>query len=75
MTALEPATTAALREVLGEQAAVSNPVTVAGAATADAYEHAVGLYFPHPQVDAVLVSFLHPLAAPPASVARPSACR
>jgi len=44
-------------------------VTVAGTAAASAYEHAVSLVAADPGVDAVIVSFLEPLATSPAEVA------
>ncbi|HEY2428042.1 MAG TPA: GNAT family N-acetyltransferase, partial [Acidimicrobiales bacterium] len=58
----------ALRRLLGERAAVANPVTVAGTASADAYEQAVRLLLDDELVDAVVVSFLPPLATPAGEV-------
>jgi acetate---CoA ligase (ADP-forming) len=58
-----------LRSLLGDRAAVGNPVTVAGTASADAYERAVALVLGDEAVDAVIVSFLHPLATSPEQVA------
>jgi acyl-CoA synthetase (NDP forming) len=62
-------TRADLRAVLGERAAVANPVTLAGTASVDAYAHAVRQVLADPGIDAVIVSFLHPLAARPEEVA------
>jgi len=67
--ALGTATQAALRALLGEAAAVANPVTVAGTAHADAYEQAIRLVLADPGVDALIVAFQHPLATPPSEVA------
>jgi acyl-CoA synthetase (NDP forming)/GNAT superfamily N-acetyltransferase len=69
VTTLSDATIAALRTELGGRAVVCNPVTVAGTASAAAYERVLGLVLADPEVDAVIVSFLHPLATPPGDVA------
>jgi len=66
---LSEPTRADLRAVLGDRAAVANPVTLAGTASVDAYAHAVSHVLADPGIDAVIVSFLHPLAAPPEEVA------
>ena len=66
---LAEATRTELRAVLGDRAAVANPVTLAGTASVDAYAHAVSQVLADPGVDAVIVSFLHPLGARPEAVA------
>jgi acyl-CoA synthetase (NDP forming) len=66
---LADATVASLRAVLGPRAAVTNPVTVAGTAATTAYEDVLGWVLRDEAVDAVIVSFLHPLAVPPEDVA------
>lgn len=66
---LSEATQASLRSLLGERAAVANPVTLSGTASADAYGRAIAAVLADSAVDALIVAFLHPLAAPPADVA------
>jgi acyl-CoA synthetase (NDP forming) len=66
---LSEATAADLRSLVGPGGAVTNPVTLAGATLAPAYEHVLARLLADDAVDSVIVAFLHPLAAPPAEVA------
>jgi acyl-CoA synthetase (NDP forming) len=66
---LSEATAADLRQLVGPGGAVTNPVTLAGATLAPAYEHVLARLLADDAVDSVIVAFLHPLAAPPAEVA------
>ena len=67
--ALSERTASELRELVGPSGAVTNPVTLAGTATTPAYEQVLTRMLADDDLDAVIVAFLHPLAAPPAEVA------
>ncbi len=58
---LGAATSAALAELLGEAAAVHNPVTVPAGTDPPTYERVLELILADPGVDALIVAFLHPL--------------
>jgi acyl-CoA synthetase (NDP forming)/GNAT superfamily N-acetyltransferase len=60
---------AELRAIVGPRGAVTNPVTLAGTASADVYERVLSRLVADDAVDAVIVAFLHPLATPPGEVA------
>ena len=62
-------TVAELRRLVGPGGAVGNPVTLAGTASPPAYEQVLVRLLADDAVDAVIVAFLHPLAAPPSEVA------
>ncbi len=62
-------TVAALRAALPEEASVANPVDMLGSATAASYEAALPVVLGDPDVDAVIVIFVPPVAVEPADVA------
>ena len=66
---LSDGSAAELRTIVGPRGAVTNPVTLAGTASADVYERVLSRLLADDAVDAVIVAFLHPLATPPGEVA------
>ncbi|HLZ26879.1 MAG TPA: GNAT family N-acetyltransferase [Chloroflexota bacterium] len=67
---LSAATQTRLRELLPVEAAVTNPVDMLAAATADQYAQAIRVVADDPSVDALISIFLPPLATQPQEVAR-----
>jgi acyl-CoA synthetase (NDP forming) len=59
---LDQATQDALRQILPREASVTNPVDMIASATAEQYGKAIDLVAADPNVDAVVVIFLPPLA-------------
>ncbi len=60
--ALEPATTARLAEFLPPAASLSNPVDMIASATSEQYAQAIATLAASPEVDALIVIFIPPLA-------------
>jgi acetyl coenzyme A synthetase (ADP forming)-like protein len=58
---LTPATQAAIRKLVAEEATVRNPVDLIASAKPEAYRGAVSLVLQDPNVDAVIASFIAPL--------------
>jgi acetyltransferase len=58
---LAPATQAAIRERVAEEAAVKNPVDLIASARADTYREVIKIVLRDPNVDVVIASFIPPL--------------
>lgn len=69
LPSLSPATDAALREFLPEEASTKNPVDMIASATADSYEKALRLLLADDNVDAALVLFVPPIVTEAQGVA------
>ena len=66
---LTPATQAAIRRLVAEEATVRNPVDLIASAKAEAYKGAISLVLQDPNVDAVIASFIAPLGVQAREVA------